>query len=74
MTLETTLPLMLNTDTTKALRTAGRKAAEWTAERDRLIRQAVAEGGSLREVGDIAGMSHTAIRFIVYGRGPRRDR
>lgn len=52
----------------KALRTAGRKVAEWTAERDRLIKQAVAEGGSLREVGEAVGMSHTAIKFIARGR------
>lgn len=66
--LETTLPPMLQPDTEKALKTAGRKVAEWTAERDRLVKQAVKEGGSLREVGAAAGMSHTAVKFIAHGR------
>jgi hypothetical protein len=66
---ETTLPPM-EADTEKALKTAGRKVAEWTAERDRLIKQAVAEGGSLRDVGAVAGISHTAVRFIAHGRPP----
>jgi hypothetical protein len=59
---------MLQPDTEKALKTAGRKVAEWTAERDRLIKQAVREGGSLREVGAAAGISHTAVKFIAHGR------
>lgn len=68
---ETTLPLMLQPDTERALRTAGRKVAEWTTERDRLVKQAVKEGGSLREVGAVAGISHTAVKFIAHGRpGP----
>lgn len=54
--------------TRKALRTAGRKVAQWTTERDRLIRQAVEEGGTLREVGELAGISHTAVKFIAKGR------
>lgn len=68
MTSETTLPPMIDPDTRKALVTAGRKVAEWTAERDRLIKEAVAAGGSLREVGDAAGISHTAVKFIAHGR------
>lgn len=55
-------------ETEKALRGAGRKVAEWTAERDRLVRQAVTEGGSLRSVGAAAGISHTAVKFIAHGR------
>lgn len=66
---ETTLPLMpITDDTKKALRTAGRKVHEWTEERDRLVKEAVAEGGSLREVGEAAGISHTAVKFIAHGR------
>lgn len=61
----------IETATATALRTAGRKVTDWTQQRDDLIRQAVAEGGSLREVGAIVGLSHTAISFIVKGRGPR---
>lgn len=65
---ETTLPLMLSPETEKSLRTAGRNVAKWTAERDRLVKLAVAEGGSLREVGEAAGISHTAVKFIAHGR------
>lgn len=69
MSPETTLPpVTINSDTEKSLRTAGRKVAEWTAERDRLVKQAVKEGGSLREVGAVAGISHTAVKFIAHGR------
>jgi hypothetical protein len=69
---ETTLPPMTaSDDTIRALKTAGRKVAEWTTERDRLIRQAVSEGGSLREVGAAAGVSHTAVKFIAHGRPPK---
>lgn len=67
--METTLPHVPITDNMqKALRTAGRKVSEWTEERDRLIRSAVAAGGSLREVGELAGISHTAVKFIAHGR------
>lgn len=66
---ETTLPPMtIKSDTERALKTAGRKVAEWTEERDRLVKQAVKEGGSLREVGAVAGISHTAVKFIAHGR------
>lgn len=58
-------------ETKRALKTAGRKVAEWTSERDRLIRQAVTEGGSLREVAADAGLSHTAVKFIAHGRPPK---
>lgn len=64
----TTFPAVLTPETKKALTTAGRKVAEWTIERDRLIRQAHADGGSLREIGEAAGLSHTAVAFIVRGR------
>lgn len=50
--------------TARALSVAALKANEWTARRDDLIRQAVAEGGTLREVGALAGLSHTAIKLI----------
>jgi hypothetical protein len=69
LTPATMLPDMpLDNDAARQLRQAGRKVAEWTAERDRLVKQAVAAGGSLREVGDAAGLSHTAVKFIAHGR------
>lgn len=69
MTPETTLtPMPVDTSTEKALRTAARKAREWAEQRDTLICQAVDEGGSLRAVGEMAGLSHTAVKFIAHGR------
>ena len=65
---ETTLPPM-DKDMVDGLRQAGRKVQEWTTERDSRIRAAVAAGGSLREVGDAVGLSHTAVKFIAHGRG-----
>lgn len=71
--METTLPRMtLSTDIEKALKAAGKNVAKWTAERDRLIREAVALGGSLREIGAVVGLSHTAVKFIAHGRGGPR--
>lgn len=65
MTAATTLPLVPTKPTTaRALSTAAAKAADWTSRRDVLIRQAVAEGGTLREVGALAGLSHTAVALI----------
>lgn len=66
---ETTLPPMaVDPETAKNLRQAGKKAAWWTEHRDRLIRDAVAKGGSLREVGAAVGLSHMAVKFIAHGR------
>lgn len=62
---------MLDPDLARQLRTAGRKVTEWTAERDRLVKEAVDAGGSLREVGAATGLTHTAVKFIAHGRPPR---
>lgn len=64
----TTLPHMMSDETRKELTQAGKQVKVWTAKRDDLIRAAVEAGGSLREVGDAVGMSHTAIGFIARGR------
>lgn len=69
MTPETTLPpVTLPDDTRKDLTQAGKQVKVWTAKRDDLIRAAVEAGGSLREVGEAVGMSHTAVKFIAHGR------
>lgn len=47
------------------LRDAADKARHWTTERDRLIVQAVKDGGSLREVAEVVGLSHTAVAKIA---------
>lgn len=59
---------MMTPELTRALRNAGRNVEKWTTERDRLVKEAVAAGGSLREVGEAAGLSHTAVKFIAHGR------
>lgn len=69
MTQETTLPPMLDDATRKDLHQAGKQVKVWTAKRDELIRAAVEAGGSLREVGEAVGLSHTAVKFIAHGRG-----
>lgn len=70
MTPETTLPsVTLDAALAKNLRQAGNKVAWWTEHRDRLIREAVAAGGSYREVGAAVGLTHTAVMFIAKGRG-----
>jgi DNA-directed RNA polymerase specialized sigma24 family protein len=77
---ETTFPVV-TIDPALALRlqTAGRRSRDLAeestkadAERDALIRQARAEGGSLREIGELAGISHTQVKNIAHGRADRR--
>lgn len=41
-----------------------------SADNVRII-AAVAAGASLREVAEVAGISHTAVKFIAHGRPPR---
>lgn len=55
-------------ETHKKLSKAGLLSRTWTDKRNRLIRQAVAEGGTLRAVGEAAGLSHQAVKFIAHGR------
>lgn len=55
----------------KDLRTAAKKAREWTTRRDALIRQQYAAGASLRAIGEEAGLSHTAIAKIVARSDPK---
>jgi hypothetical protein len=66
--METRLPSVLSDETKKALTRVGRKVRDATAERDALIKRAVEEGGSLREVGEAVGLTHTAVSFIAHGR------
>lgn len=65
---ETTLPLVLTPERRRELAKAGRRAKEAIDVRDVTIREAVADGGSYREVGEAVGLSHTAVAFIVRGR------
>lgn len=54
----------LDKDLAKRLTRAGGNAARWVAERDRLIAEARQRGGTLREIAELVGLSHTAIRKI----------
>ena len=63
--------MALTPEQARSLRTAGQKVSEWTRERDRLIREAVEGGAPLREVSELVGLSHTAVRFIAKGRPER---
>lgn len=71
MTAPTLPAVALTPDQARLLRKAGEKVAEWTRERDRLIREAVDAGASLRDVGEAVGLSHTAVKFIAKGRPER---
>lgn len=51
--------------TAQELASQARKAREATARRDELICQMRAEGGSLRTIAFIAGLSHTAVKKIL---------
>lgn len=51
-------------DLAEKLRRAAGKASRWTEERDRLIHEARKSGGSLREIADMVGLSHTSVRLI----------
>ncbi len=44
---------------------AGDKAREWTASRDRMIREAREAGWSLRRIGETVGLTHGAIAKIL---------
>ena len=71
MTPGETVAVALTPDQARLLRKAGEKVAEWTRERDRLIREAIEAGASLRDVGEAVGLSHTAVKFIAKGRPER---
>lgn len=70
----------LSPDLTRRLEAARRKseaahkrAADADAEREEIVREARLEAGaSLRKIGEVAGLSHTQVKFIVYGRPPRQ--
>ena len=47
------------------LRNACQKMAEWREKRDEEIRTAHEEGASLREIGNVIGLSHVSVRDIL---------
>jgi DNA-binding transcriptional regulator LsrR (DeoR family) len=48
-----------------ALVRATRQAKDGTAERNRLIRQASAQGATAREIARLIGLSHTGVQRIL---------
>lgn len=52
-----------------ALREASESVKEWTEIRNQCIRLAVVQGFTLREVGEAAGLTHTAIAYIIKKKG-----
>ena len=70
MTAAATVPTMDAEQAGRIRRISERRAKlddQWRAE----IVAAVAAGASLREVAEVAGISHTAVKFIAHGRPPR---
>ena len=53
------------TDTAKAIASWAKKAREATARRDDAIRRMRGEGASLRDIAQVAELSHTAIAKIL---------
>lgn len=56
---------MLTSEEERRLHQAARKFDKAREDRDRLIREAVAKGGSLREVAEAVGLSHPGVKKIV---------
>lgn len=65
-----TVPAMtLDDDTARELSRAARQAETWLQRRDRLIVEAVAKGGGVREVARLVGLTHPSVLNIL-----KRDR
>lgn len=47
------------------LRKAAKQSAHWREERDRLVREASAAGGSLREIAALVGLSNPGVKRIL---------
>lgn len=60
----TTLPHMVDPALARSIRNAADKVSHWTAERDRLVSEAIHAGGTLREVAVLAGLTHTGVAKI----------
>lgn len=52
-------------DLTRRLTAAGRKAEEWRERRDELIREAARDGGTLREIAAMVGLTHVGVLRII---------
>lgn len=52
-------------DLARRLATAGRKAEEWKDRRDELIREAARNGGTLREIAALVGLSNPGVLRVI---------
>lgn len=60
---------MVEPETEVEVRQAAHNVRHWTELRNQAIRKAVVEqGGKLREVAEMAEMSHQAVKYIATGR------
>jgi hypothetical protein len=62
---DTLTAMPISDDVARELSRAARMADTWRTNRDRLIRDAYAKGGGLREIGRLVGMTHRAVSKIV---------
>lgn len=52
-------------DLARRLATAGRKAEDWRGRRDELIREAARNGGTLREIAALVGLSNPGVLRVI---------
>lgn len=57
--------MTLDDDITRELSRAAKQAETWLQRRDRLIVEAVAKGGGVREVARLAGLTHPSVLNIL---------
>lgn len=58
-------PVSIERDLAKKLKNAADRQRNWRQQRDELIREAHAAGGTLREIAELVGLSHVGVRRIV---------
>lgn len=61
----TVCAVAVNPDLARRLATAGKKAEEWREKRDDLIREAASNGGTLREIAAIVGLSNPGVLGVI---------
>lgn len=57
--------MAVDPDLARRLATAGRKAEEWKERRDELVREAASNGGTLREIAALVGLSNPGVLRVI---------
>lgn len=65
MTAATVPTMTLDDDTARELSRAAKQAETWLQRRDRLIVEALAKGGGVREVARLVGLTHPSVLNIL---------